>query len=188
MSHASVLVTDVLGSAFLSLMSWAVQEGKKPLEVMFPMLIPSWVRQYSSPLPGLPVIINLWISVLQLRIKTFRINNLWSSIQLKSPLFSDSFHRLLWVSELCKGFFENIHYRACVLSRAVMTPWTVAHQTPLSMGFSRQEYWRGLPCPTPEDLPGPGIKARSPTLQADCLPIQPLGKSSYLGYIHLSEI
>ena len=38
------------------------------------------------------------------------------------------------------------------------TPWTVAHQAPLSMGFSRQEYWRGLPFPSPRDLPNPGIE------------------------------
>ena len=43
-------------------------------------------------------------------------------------------------------------------------PWTVAHQTPLSMGFSRQEYWSGLPCPPPEDLPSPGIEPASPLL------------------------
>ena len=42
------------------------------------------------------------------------------------------------------------------------TPWTVAHQAPLSMGFSRQEYWSGLPCYPPEDLPDPGIKPKSP--------------------------
>ena len=41
------------------------------------------------------------------------------------------------------------------------TPWTVVHQAPLSMGFSRQEYWSGLPFPTPEDLPNPGIKPTS---------------------------
>ena len=46
-------------------------------------------------------------------------------------------------------------------------PWTVAHQAPLSMGFSRQEYWSGLPFPSPRDLPNPGIKPRSPALQAD---------------------
>ena len=48
-------------------------------------------------------------------------------------------------------------------------PWTVAHQAPLSMEFSRQEYWSGLPCPSPGNLPNPGIKPRSPTLQADSL-------------------
>ena len=54
------------------------------------------------------------------------------------------------------------------------TPWTVARQAPLSMGLSRQGYWRGLPFPSPGDLPDPGIKPRSPTLQADSLPSEPL--------------
>ena len=44
------------------------------------------------------------------------------------------------------------------------TPWTVAYQAPLSVGFSRQEYWSRLPFPSPEDLPDPGIEPRSPTL------------------------
>ena len=57
-----------------------------------------------------------------------------------------------------------------------MTPWAVACQAPLSMGFSRQEYWSGLPCPSPGDLPNPGIKLRSPALQADSLLSKPLGK------------
>ena len=47
------------------------------------------------------------------------------------------------------------------------TPWTVACQAPLSMGFSRREHWGGLPFPSPEDLPGPGIKLGAPVLQAD---------------------
>ena len=54
----------------------------------------------------------------------------------------------------------------CVLSRSscvrlFATLWTVAHQAPLSMGFSRQEHWRGLPCPPPGDLPDPAIKPAS---------------------------
>ena len=49
------------------------------------------------------------------------------------------------------------------------TPWTVACQVPLSMGFSRQEYWSGLPFPSPGDLPDPGIEPGSPTLQTDSL-------------------
>ena len=60
------------------------------------------------------------------------------------------------------------------------TPWTVAQQAPLSMGFPRQEYWRGLPFPSPGDLPNPGIKPRSPALQADSLLSEPLGKSKVL--------
>ena len=47
------------------------------------------------------------------------------------------------------------------------TPWTVAHQAPLSMEFSRQEYWSGLPFPSPGDLPNPGIEPSSPALRAD---------------------
>ena len=49
------------------------------------------------------------------------------------------------------------------------TLWTVAHQAPLSMGFSRQEYWSGLPFPSPGDLPSPGIEPGSPALWADAL-------------------
>ena len=57
-----------------------------------------------------------------------------------------------------------------------MTPWTVAHQAPLSMEFSGQEYWNELPFPSPGDLPEPGIKPGSPTLQTDSLPSEPPGK------------
>ena len=49
------------------------------------------------------------------------------------------------------------------------TPWTVAHQVPLSMGFPRQEYWIGLPFPSPGHLPDPGIEPASPAWQADSL-------------------
>ena len=56
------------------------------------------------------------------------------------------------------------------------TPWTVARQAPLSMGFSRQAYWSGLPFPSPEDLPNPEIESRSPALQADALSSEPPGK------------
>ena len=53
------------------------------------------------------------------------------------------------------------------------TPWTVACQAPLSMRFSRQEYWSGLPIRSPGDLPNPAIEPRSPTLQVDSLPPEP---------------
>ena len=56
------------------------------------------------------------------------------------------------------------------------TSWTVAHQAPLSMGFSRQENWSGLPFPSPGDLLKPGIDPGSPSLQADSLPCEPPGK------------
>ena len=60
-----------------------------------------------------------------------------------------------------------------------MTPWIVAHQAPLSMGFSRQEYWSGLPFPSPGDIPDSGIKVAShvsPALHAVSLPAEPSGK------------
>ena len=60
-------------------------------------------------------------------------------------------------------------------ARLFATPWTVAHQASLFMGFSRQEYWSGLPCHPPGDLLSPGIKPASPALQADSLPSEPPG-------------
>ena len=58
-----------------------------------------------------------------------------------------------------------------------VTPWTIACQAPPSMGFSRQEYWSGLPFPSPGDLPDPGIKPKPPALQANSLPSESPGKS-----------
>jgi len=59
-----------------------------------------------------------------------------------------------------------------------VTPWTAAYQAPLSLGFSKQEHWSGLPFPSPGDLCNPGIKPRSPALQADSFPSEPSGKPS----------
>ena len=58
-----------------------------------------------------------------------------------------------------------------------MTPWNVGHQALLSMGFSRQEYWSGLPFPSPGDLPNPGIEPRSLALQADSYHLSHQGRS-----------
>ena len=60
------------------------------------------------------------------------------------------------------------------------TPWTVAYQASLSMGFSRQEYWSGLPFLSPRDLPDPGIKPGSPALEADALTSEPIIIDKYL--------
>ena len=62
------------------------------------------------------------------------------------------------------------HVQLCV------TPWTVAYNAPPSMGFSRQEYWSGVPCPSPEDLPNPGIKSASPALVGEFFTIESPGK------------
>ena len=74
---------------------------------------------------------------------------------------------------------------SCV--RLFATLWTVACQAPLSMEFSRQKYWSGLPFPSPRDLPDPEIEPRSPALQADSLPSQPPGKLKKTGKTQISD-
>ena len=64
------------------------------------------------------------------------------------------------------------------MSSSFVTPWIVAHQAPLSMGFLRQEYWSGLPFPSPGDLPNPGIKLHLLHWQVDSLPLGHLGSST----------
>ena len=76
------------------------------------------------------------------------------------------------------------HISIVSVSRSVVpdsfaTPWTAAHQARLSMRFSRQGYWSGLPLPSPGDFPNPGIKPRSPALQADSLLTELQGKPTY---------
>ena len=77
---------------------------------------------------------------------------------------------------------KSMHYQRRSVSwwlshvRLFATSWTVAHQVSLSMGFSRQEYWSGLPFPSPGDLPKGGIKLGTPVLQEDSLPLAPPGK------------
>ena len=66
----------------------------------------------------------------------------------------------------CTGF-HSIKGLSLSLVQLFVTPWTVAHQAALSMGFPRQEYWSGLPFPSPGDLPDLGIEPRSPALQGD---------------------
>ena len=66
------------------------------------------------------------------------------------------------------------------------TPWTEARQAPPSMGFFKQEYWNGLPFPSPGDLPDPGIKPASPAWQADSLPSELPGKLlTYIQYYYI---
>ena len=77
----------------------------------------------------------------------------------------------------CDNLF-NMEWHLAVLSRVwlLATPWTVAHQPPLSMEFSRQEYWRRLPFPPPGDLPHLGIEPRPPALAGGFLTTEPPGK------------
>ena len=69
---------------------------------------------------------------------------------------------------------EKVKVKSLSRVRLFMTPWSVAYQAPQSMGFSKQEYWSGLPFPFPGDLSNPGIEPGSPTLQADALPSEPI--------------
>ena len=73
-----------------------------------------------------------------------------------------------------------------VVSSSSAIPWIVAHQAPLSMGLPRQDYWSGLPFPSPGDLPNPGIEHRSLSLQADSLAAEPQGKPKNTGVGGLS--
>ena len=66
-----------------------------------------------------------------------------------------------------KGLWDVPKVKSLSRVQLFVTPWTVGYQPPPSMGFSRQEYWSGLPFPSPGDLPDPGIKPGSPALQAD---------------------
>ena len=77
------------------------------------------------------------------------------------------------ISCVASGFFTSEPPGALSI---LSTPWTVAYQAPLSMGFSRQEYWSGLPFPSPGVLPNPGIEPGSPTWKAEALTSEPPGK------------
>ena len=81
----------------------------------------------------------------------------------------------VWDSLGIEVKWTEVKSLSCV--RLFVTPWNIAYKAPLSTEFSRQEYWSGLPFPSPEDLPNPGIKPRSPTLQADTLPSELRGKA-----------
>ena len=81
--------------------------------------------------------------------------NYWSGAEVSKILFKVVGHGLVTKSLL-----------------TLATSWTVARQAPLSRGFPRQEYWSGLPFPSPGDLPNSGTESRSPTLQVDSLPTE----------------
>ena len=102
-------------------------------------------------------------------------------VKCKSALFYVNYG-LSGLLSLCVCVYVCVCVCVCVKSlshvQLFATPWTVACQAPLSMGFSRQEYWSGLPLPSPGDLPNPRIKPRSPALQADALSSEPPGKLS----------
>ena len=95
---------------------------------------------------------------------------------LPKPSFSFVLLKDIWPSNRSSVFMRHkvkVKSLSCVW--LFVTPWTVACQAPSSTGFSRQEYWSGLPFPSPGELPNPGIESGSPTLQVDSLLYEPPG-------------
>ena len=90
---------------------------------------------------------------------------------------------MLYFKPCCEGMLSRFSH-----IQLFVTLWTVAHQAPLSMRFSRQEYWSGLPFLSSGDLPDPGIKPRSPALWADSLPPEPPGKPYVYNIVSVSAI
>ena len=96
------------------------------------------------------------------------LGNMWLEI-ISTVLLKIIYIHISTFSSLIK--YTSVQYFVILIKKEVaqsfptlMTPWTAAHQAPLSMGFSRQEYWNGVTFPSPWDLPKPGIEPRSPAL------------------------
>ena len=107
----------------------------------------------------------------------------WSGLPCPSPgdLLDPGIELASFMSPaVAGGFFTTsatiVKAKSLSRVRLFVTPWTVAYQASQSMEFSRQEYWSGLPFPSPGDLPNPGIEPGSPTLQANALPFELPGK------------
>ena len=84
--------------------------------------------------------------------------------------------RMRWLDGITDSMDMKVKVNSLSCVRLFAIPWTVAHQDPPCMGFSRQEYWSGLPFPSPGDLPNPGIEPAFPALQADALTAKLPGK------------
>ena len=110
------------------------------------------------------------------RVKLFGLQQLWTAAH-QASLYLTKFRSLLKLMSMESVMLSN-HLILCHPLLLPPSPgvWTVACQASLSMGFSRQEYWSGLSFPSSRDLPNPGIKPRSPALQADSLPTELQGK------------
>ena len=115
------------------------------------------------------------VCLLYTRIFCFLLQMLTSCLDIIF-IFYKLIKGLRWLAIKDSQMYINIKVKVLRHVQLFGTPWTVACQAPLSMGFSRQEYWSGSPIPSPGGLPNPGIKPGSPALQADSLPSEPLGK------------
>ena len=100
--------------------------------------------------------------------------HLWQAGDGRAPLWSWADAHMWWGGIWIETDAGEVRLLLFSHVQLFVTPWTVAHKAPLSMGFSRQEYWGGLPFPSSGDLPNLGIKPVSPALQADSLPLEAL--------------
>ena len=96
----------------------------------------------------------------------------------------DFYYKGMAMAWIRPGSLMCVCFSHSVVSDSLQTPWTLAYQAPLFMEFSRQEYWSGLPFPSPRDYPDSGITPRSPALMADSLPSKPVGKPNICIQIH----
>ena len=106
----------------------------------------------------------------------------WSGLPFPSPVLTLKNVLCLLVQKCLNIQETHTHIQTCVhahLHQFFVTPWTVAHQAPLSMEFSRQEYWSGLPFPSPGNLPDSGIELMSPALADGFFTTVPPGNPIY---------
>ena len=138
--------------------------------------------------------LDLWFRFLWSYFSVWNGSREWS-LELKADISSLKRPCTVW-SWILFFFFMSVCARVCVCACAVFshvwlfaTPWTVAHQVLLSMKFSRQEYWSGLPFPPPGDLPNPVIESPSLALWADSLPLSRQGNSGDISiYISMKTV
>ena len=99
----------------------------------------------------------------------------WGGREQSLPSFISPPLLTFWPSLDFTQMVRTDMHACSVMSDSLWPPWTVAHQAPRSMGFSRQKYWSGLPFPPPGNLPDPGIKPTSPTLAGGFFTVEPPG-------------
>ena len=152
----------------------------QPNSMLIPQRITTeWSCYQAIPLPGIhPQIIKTLIWKYMYSPLLVHCRVIYNSQYMETPevLITKWMDKNVWY--LCNRILishkkERDSAKSCP---TLETLWTVALQPPLSMGFSRQEYWSGLPLPSPGDLPDPGIEPRSLALQADSLPTELCGK------------
>ena len=128
---------------------------------------PAQHRSAQQPLPRQPRLKNAWSTL-----RWYHQASISSTLELEQTSFF-----CVWRPPEGCMYLCVCELLSC--DQLFVTPWTIAHKANLSMEFFRQEYWSGLPFPSSGDLPNSGIEPGSPALQADSLPLEPLGKYLY---------